>query len=101
MNRNTTDGSRARTRAEVQAAIAAACPDGIDLYFDNVGGIISAAAIANMIDTRKTASTPTQSNKGRICVCGSISTMRTCARSAVDADSLAASARAQGITVQG
>jgi NADPH-dependent curcumin reductase CurA len=39
----------------------AACPDGIDIYFDNVGGEILDAALANI------------AMRGRIVVCGAIS----------------------------
>jgi len=46
---------------EMEKAIAEACPDGVDVYFDNVGGEISDAVIANI-------------NKfARIPVCGQIS----------------------------
>ena len=44
----------------MEAAIAAACPDGIDVYFDNVGGEALQAAIANL------------SPGARIVMCGSI-----------------------------
>jgi NADPH-dependent curcumin reductase CurA len=33
---------------ELQAAIKQACPDGVDVYFDNVGGDVLVAAIANL-----------------------------------------------------
>jgi NADPH-dependent curcumin reductase CurA len=46
---------------DVAAALAAACPDGIDIYFDNVGGEILQAAFALMRPF------------GRIVACGSIS----------------------------
>lgn len=46
---------------DLQKAIAQACPDGVDVYFDNVGGEILDAALANM-------------NKfGRVVNCGAIS----------------------------
>ena len=53
INYNTTD--------DLKAAIAAVCPNGIDIYFDNVGGPISDAVIANI------------NNYGRVAACGSIS----------------------------
>lgn len=50
-----------KSSENLNAAIAAACPDGVDVYFDNVGGEISDAVMA-------------QINKGaRIIICGQIS----------------------------
>jgi len=50
-----------KTTPDMSAAIAKLCPEGVDIYFDNVGGMISDGVIANM-------------NKyGRISVCGTIS----------------------------
>lgn len=47
--------------SDLEARIAKACPDGVDVYFDNVGGGVLDAALANM-------------NKyGRIPVCGVLS----------------------------
>lgn len=46
---------------DVRRAIRAVCPDGIDVYFDNVGGDIFEACLFNM------------SNFGRIACCGAVS----------------------------
>ena len=43
------------------AAVAEACPDGVDVYFDNVGGVIHDAAMANL------------NLRGRVIICGTIS----------------------------
>lgn len=43
------------------AAVAEACPDGVDVYFDNVGGAIHDAAMANL------------ALRGRVIICGTIS----------------------------
>ncbi|MEO9021949.1 MAG: NADP-dependent oxidoreductase [Ginsengibacter sp.] len=50
-----------KTTPELKKAIANACPDGIDVYFDNVGGEISDDVMASM------------NRLGRIIVCGAIS----------------------------
>jgi hypothetical protein len=51
-----------KTTDNMKKAIAQACPDGVDVYFDNVGGEILDAALMNM-------------NKyGRVINCGAIST---------------------------
>ncbi|MGX7827141.1 NADP-dependent oxidoreductase [Actinokineospora sp. 24-640] len=46
---------------DVRAAIRAAAPDGVDVYFDNVGGPILDAALANL------------AMRGRVVICGAIS----------------------------
>ena len=46
---------------EVRRALRAACPNGIDVYFDNVGGDVFEAALFNM------------ANHGRITCCGAVS----------------------------
>lgn len=46
---------------DVRRALRAACPNGIDVYFDNVGGEIFEAALFNM------------NNFGRIACCGAVS----------------------------
>jgi len=50
-----------RETADIRAAIAQACPGGVDIYFDNVGGAMLDAAILNMKD------------HGRIVVSGQVS----------------------------
>jgi NADPH-dependent curcumin reductase CurA len=47
--------------SDMRKALRAACPDGIDVYFDNVGGDIFEACLANM------------KNHGRIACCGAVS----------------------------
>jgi NADPH-dependent curcumin reductase CurA len=55
------DAINYKTIPNIKATIAGLCPDGVDIYFDNVGGMISDGVIANM-------------NKyGRVAACGSIS----------------------------
>lgn len=50
-----------KTTEDMEKAIKQACPDGVDVYFDNVGGEVLDAALANM-------------NKyGRVINCGAIS----------------------------
>lgn len=51
-----------QTTSNLSEAIAKACPDGADIYFDNVGGVISDDVRASI------------NRFGRIIVCGSIST---------------------------
>jgi NADPH-dependent curcumin reductase CurA len=54
------DRSNTPDIASLTAAIAAAAPDGIDVYFDNVGGYVLDAAIGSM------------KQRGRIVVCGQL-----------------------------
>lgn len=54
------EGINYKTSENMPEAIAKACPEGVDVYFDNVGGEISDAVLANI-------------NKGaRIIICGQI-----------------------------
>ena len=54
-------GINYKTAKDMEKSIADACPEGVDIYFDNVGGEILDAALANM-------------NKyGRVVNCGAIS----------------------------
>lgn len=50
-----------KTVPDLQAALAVACPNGVDVYFDNVGGAISDAVMSLLND------------RARIPVCGAIS----------------------------
>lgn len=55
------EGFNYKTTTDLKKAIAKACPNGVDVYYDNVGGEILDAALANM-------------NKyGRVINCGAIS----------------------------
>ncbi|MBK5192534.1 MAG: NADP-dependent oxidoreductase [Flavobacteriaceae bacterium] len=55
------EGINYKTTDDLKKAIAEACPDGVDVYYDNVGGEIMDAAMANI-------------NKyGRLIICGAIS----------------------------
>ena len=55
------DGAVDYKAGEVRRALRAACPDGVDVYFDNVGGDILEAALFNM------------NVHGRIACCGAVS----------------------------
>jgi len=55
-------GINYKTTKDMTKAIAEAAPDGVDVYFDNVGGEVSDAVLANI------------NNLGRVPVCGAIST---------------------------
>jgi NADPH-dependent curcumin reductase CurA len=50
-----------KTTPDLRTALCEACSDGVDVYFDNVGGTISDGVIANL------------NTYGRVAVCGSIS----------------------------
>lgn len=52
---------RGKSLEDLVAAVAEACPNGVDVFFDNVGGDILDAAIANINDN------------GRLALCGMIS----------------------------
>jgi hypothetical protein len=49
-----------RTEPDLSAAIRRACPDGVDVYFDNAGGAVLAAALANL------------AREARVVLCGMI-----------------------------
>ena len=51
-----------KSSSDLDAAIADACPEGVDIYFDNVGGEILDAALLNI------------NHRARIVFCGAIST---------------------------
>jgi len=56
------DGINYNTTNDLNEAVATLCPDGVDIYFDNVGGHISDGVLGNI-------------NKfARLIICGSIST---------------------------
>ena len=50
-----------KTTVDLRSAIKTACPDGVDIYFDNVGGKISDEVLNNL------------NKHARIAVCGAIS----------------------------
>ena len=52
---------RGKSTIEIASSIAQACPDGVDIYFDNVGGSVLDAALMNM------------KLRGKIAACGMIS----------------------------
>lgn len=54
-------GINYRTAGDLNAAVREACPDGVDVYFDNVGGPVTDAAFANLAQW------------GRVAICGQIS----------------------------
>ncbi len=54
-------GINYKAEKNIRKAIATACPDGVDVYFDNVGGEISDAVISQINDS------------ARIIICGQIS----------------------------
>ena len=51
-----------RTTADLPAALTAACPSGVDIYFDNVGGPVSDVVLTNL------------NPYARVAVCGTIAT---------------------------
>lgn len=55
-------GLNYRTSPDLGAGVAAECPDGVDVYFDNVGGEVSTSVLHSL------------NSFGRIAVCGQIST---------------------------
>jgi hypothetical protein len=54
-----------KAEKDLTAAVKAACPDGVDVYFDNVGGPVSDAVLANL------------NFYARVALCGSISQYNT------------------------
>ncbi|WP_158800332.1 NADP-dependent oxidoreductase [Pedobacter sp. L105] len=54
------EGINYKTTKDLTAAIKALCPEGVNIYFDNVGGEVSDAVLANL------------TYKSRIIVCGAI-----------------------------
>jgi NADPH-dependent curcumin reductase CurA len=58
---------------QVHRALAAACPQGIDIYFDNVGGLVFEAALFNM------------RHGGRLVACGAVSAYDTDLKAGVPA----------------
>lgn len=54
------EGVNYKTTDDMKSAISKACPDGVDLYYDNVGGEISDAVLANI------------NFQARITICGQI-----------------------------
>ena len=54
-----------KAEKDLTAAVKAACPNGVDVYFDNVGGVVSDAVLANL------------NFYARVALCGSISQYNT------------------------
>ena len=54
-------GINYKTADDLEAAVGEACPRGVDLYFENVGGVVSDAVMAHLTDF------------SRVAVCGKIS----------------------------